>query len=72
MRHALKTSKIFIRQNLHAMSGPRLIHKVKMALTTAKICQEKGEKRVCYPVEPFDKADCSGFSVLKDMANLSA
>jgi len=35
-----------------------------MALKTAKICKEKGEKRVWYPVEPFDEADYSGFSVL--------
>jgi len=32
-----------------------------MALETAKICEEKGEKRVGHPVEPFDEADCSGF-----------
>ncbi len=43
-----------------------------MALITAIICEEKGEKRVGHPVEPFDTADCSGFSVLWDMANLLA
>ncbi len=54
-----------------------------MVLKTAKICKEKDKKRVCHPVETFDVgtfhilapdrlADCSGFSVLKDMVNLPA
>jgi len=52
--------------------GHGLINRVIMALKTAKICEEKGEKRVGHPVEAFDEADCSGFSVLWDMANLLA
>jgi len=35
-----------------------------MALQLAKMCTKKGKKRVCYPVEPFDTADCSQLSGL--------
>jgi len=48
------------------------MNRVIMALRTAKICKEKGEKRVLTRLRPLTKPDCSGFSVLKAMANLLA
>ena len=62
--------------------GHELINRVIMALKTAIICEEKGERRVGYTLKPFDAcasfvlapdglADCSGFSVLRSEEHTS-
>jgi hypothetical protein len=41
-----------------------------MAPQTAKICEEKREKRASRPVERFDAVDRSRFASFQDMADL--
>jgi len=49
--------------------GRGLLNRVDHGAETTKKCKEKGDKRASRPVEPFDVAACSGFTLLAAMAD---